>query len=108
VQAAVAVILFEGGMNLRIDHLRRSQRVIRRLITLGGGLVAWLLRSEWVPEGPENLATLACVLLLFEGSEALLQHSGLLSVAIAGGVVGNVPRVPNASCASSRTRSRSC
>jgi NhaP-type Na+/H+ or K+/H+ antiporter len=197
VHAAVAVILFEGGLNLRIDRLRHSQLVIRRLITLGavitlvgaalaawvllgweariallfgslvvvtgptvvrplvrelrlrpsvgsvlqaegvlidpigaliavialelvltpamstlasgavglggrvvlggtlgvvgGGLLAWLLRSQWVPEGLENIATLAGVLLLFEGSEALIQHSGLLSVAIAGGVVGNLP-----------------
>jgi NhaP-type Na+/H+ or K+/H+ antiporter len=197
VRAAVAIILFEGGLNLRIDHLRRSHLVIRRLITLGaaitaagaalaawllldwaprlallfgslvvvtgptvvgplvremrlrpavgsvlqaegvlidpigallavlvlevvlapamttlasealglggrlilgvllgsagGGLIAWILHREWVPEGLENVTTLAGVWLLFEGSEALLQHSGLLSVAIAGGVVGNLP-----------------
>ncbi|MDH3522161.1 MAG: cation:proton antiporter [Acidobacteriota bacterium] len=37
---AVAVILFEGGMNLQIKRLRRSARSIRRLITLGA-LVTW-------------------------------------------------------------------
>jgi len=197
VQAAVAIILFEGGLNLRLDLLMHSQRVLRRLLTVGAGitvlgagfgayallgwapplaalfaslvvvtgptviaplvrelrvqervgslleaegvlidpigalfavmvleivlapaimtlasgtlalamrlalgaalgagvgaLLAWLLRSEWLPEGMGNITTLSAVLLLFEGCEALLQHSGLLSVVIAGGVVGNRP-----------------
>lgn len=38
---AVAVILFEGGMNLEIKRLRRSATSIRRLITIGA-LVTWL------------------------------------------------------------------
>ena len=33
---AVAVILFEGGMNLKLRRLRREQRSIRQLITIGG------------------------------------------------------------------------
>ena len=33
---AVAVILFEGGMNLKIRRLKRAQRSIRRLILIGG------------------------------------------------------------------------
>ncbi len=33
---AVAVILFEGGMSLKIQRLRRAQRPIRRLVLLGG------------------------------------------------------------------------
>ncbi len=32
---AVAVILFEGGMSLDLRRLRRSERAIRRLVTLG-------------------------------------------------------------------------
>ncbi len=32
---AVAVILFEGGMSLDLRRLRRSQRAIRRLVTVG-------------------------------------------------------------------------
>ena len=49
VDFAVAVILFEGALNLRINRLRREERVIRRLITLGalvtlvgGALASWL------------------------------------------------------------------
>lgn len=38
---AVAVILFEGAMNLQFKRLRRSARSIRRLITLGA-LVTWV------------------------------------------------------------------
>lgn len=37
---AVAVILFEGGMNLRVDRLRKEARSIRQLITLGALVTA--------------------------------------------------------------------
>lgn len=37
---AVAVILFEGGMNLQIDRLRSEARSIRQLITLGALVTA--------------------------------------------------------------------
>jgi NhaP-type Na+/H+ or K+/H+ antiporter len=54
---AVAVILFEGGMNLKLRRLRREARSIRRLITLGalvtaiGGAIAarFILHWEWTP-----------------------------------------------------------
>ena len=35
VDIAVAVILFEGGLNLQISRLRREQTPIRRLVTWG-------------------------------------------------------------------------
>lgn len=38
---AIAVILFEGGMNLEWKLLRREAPTIRRLVTLGG-IVTWL------------------------------------------------------------------
>ena len=52
---SVAVILFEGGMNLGFDRLRREALTIRRLITLGalvtavGGTLAalWIMRWEF-------------------------------------------------------------
>jgi len=47
---AVAVILFDGGMNLDIRRLRRSAPVIQRLITVGA-LVTWLggsLAARWI------------------------------------------------------------
>ena len=32
---AVAVILFEGGMTLNLGRLRREQKSVRRLVTVG-------------------------------------------------------------------------
>lgn len=37
---AVAVILFEGGMKLKIQRLKRQQRSIRQLVTAGGAVTA--------------------------------------------------------------------
>lgn len=52
---AVAIILFEGGLNLNLSHLRRQATSIRRLVTWGalimgaGGAAAahFSLRWEW-------------------------------------------------------------
>ncbi len=197
VELAVAIILFEGGLNLEISRLRREQKPIRRLVTLGafvtlvggavcaralldwpwvqcllfgsvivvtgptvigplvtelrlrprvatvleaegvmidpigailavlmlgialapgqdalasgalglllrlgfgavvglavGLLIALLLRvRRIVPEGSENIFTLAAVLGLFQGCNEIVSHSGILAVAVAGVVVGNV------------------
>ncbi len=55
VDIGVAVILFEGGLNLEISRLRRAQISIRRLITLGalvtlcGGALAAFLLMGWSP-----------------------------------------------------------
>ena len=53
VDLAVAVILFEGGLNLEISRLRRAQVSIRRLVTigalltlLGAAAATWLL-LDW-------------------------------------------------------------
>ena len=50
---AVAVILFEGGMNLRISRIKREQFVIRQLITVGalvtavGGIISSKMIVGW-------------------------------------------------------------
>jgi len=50
---AVAIILFEGGLNLRLSRLRRESTVLRRLVTYGavltgiGGTVAARLFLHW-------------------------------------------------------------
>jgi NhaP-type Na+/H+ or K+/H+ antiporter len=57
VSIAVAVILFEGGLNLDLKRLRREGRTIRSLVTLGaaitwvGGACAakWILGWGWQP-----------------------------------------------------------
>lgn len=64
------------------------------LVTGGvaGFLLAGVLRvRRLVPEGLENIFTLAVVLVLFQGCEQVISHSGILAVTIAGAVLGNLP-----------------
>lgn len=57
---------------------------------LAGFVLARALRiSRLLPDGLENVSVLSGVLLLYAGAEALLSHSGILAVVIAGVVVGN-------------------
>ncbi len=59
---------------------------------LGGLLLAGTLRvRHLIPEGLENIFTLAVVLVLFQGCEQVISHSGILAVTIAGAVLGNLP-----------------
>ena len=52
---AVAVILFEGGLNLKIQRLKRERRAIRQMITIGGAVTVaggmltarWLFGWDW-------------------------------------------------------------
>ncbi len=58
---------------------------------VGGVLLGVSLRFRRpVPEGYENVFTLAMVLALFEVSNALLPESGIMTAAVAGLVVGNM------------------
>jgi len=54
VELAVAVILFEGGLNLEISRLRREQTPIRRLVTWGAliTLVGGALAARWCLDWP--------------------------------------------------------
>jgi len=54
VELAVAVILFEGGLNLEISRLRREQAPIRRLVTWGAliTLVGGALAARWCLDWP--------------------------------------------------------
>jgi len=57
---------------------------------IAGFALAWLLRVEdIVPEGYENIFSLAYVLLLYQGCDQFVSHSGILAVTLAGVVVGN-------------------
>lgn len=58
--------------------------------TAGGLLLAFLLRQQkLLPEGLESVFTLAFVVALFQASNAVMPESGILSVIMAGIVVGN-------------------
>jgi len=58
---------------------------------LAGFALAGLLRvRNLVPDGYENIFALAYVLLLFQGCDEIVPHSGILAVTVAGVVVGNL------------------
>jgi NhaP-type Na+/H+ or K+/H+ antiporter len=62
----------------------------------GGFLMAKLLAWERViPEGLESVFTLALLLALYSGCEAILSESGIMAAPIAGIVVGNMPSRPS-------------
>lgn len=59
----------------------------------GGWLLTRLLRRErLVPEGLESVFTLAAVLLLYQGSNAVMRETGIVTAVAAGLVVGNAPQ----------------
>src|SRR5919108_929600 len=64
--------------------------------TAGGFIMAKLLASErLIPEGLESVFTLALLLALYAGCEAILSESGIMAAPIAGIVVGNMPSRPS-------------
>jgi NhaP-type Na+/H+ or K+/H+ antiporter len=96
VHLAVAVILFEGGLNLDISRLRRAQTPIRRLVTwgalitlVGGALAArWCLDWPWmrsfvfgglvVVTGPTVVGPLVRILRLRPRVATVLEAEGVL------------------------------
>ncbi|GJM44326.1 MAG: sodium/hydrogen antiporter [Gemmatimonadota bacterium] len=93
---AVAVILFEGGLNLDLKRLQRGSRTIRRLITLGslitavGGALAArsILGWEWRPSilfgtlvivtGPTVIGPLVRRIRLKKNLQTILEGEGVL------------------------------
>lgn len=58
---------------------------------VGGTILGWLLKQEkLVPDEFENILTLGIVLLIFEASNYFLHESGIMTVTMAGVVVGNM------------------
>jgi len=97
---AVAVILFEGGMNLSLSRLQREQRPIRRLVTLGavitavgaGSLAYGVLHWDWrlallfgslmIVTGPTVVTPLLRRLKVEHTSATVLEAEGLLGDAV--------------------------
>ena len=97
---AVAVILFEGGMNLRISRIRREEAVIRGLITIGalitlvGGTLSTLLFLGWdfrtsilfgtliIVTGPTVISPLLKRVRIHHGVSTVLEAEGILLDAI--------------------------
>jgi NhaP-type Na+/H+ or K+/H+ antiporter len=59
-------------------------------VIAGFALAALLRVRNIVPEGYENIFALAYVLLLYQGCDQFVSHSGILAVTAAGVVVGNL------------------
>ncbi len=91
---ALEVVLGGGGTgDAAVDLLGIPSRLLVGAVTgvVGGLIIALLLRYDrLVPEGIENVFTLALVLALFELSNAILPESGIMTAAVAGLVVGNM------------------
>jgi NhaP-type Na+/H+ or K+/H+ antiporter len=96
--AILAVLLLGVALAPGADSLASGAQVLVLRLgfgavagVLGGFVLAGLLRvRRLVPEGHENIFVLVCVLLLFEGCDEIVSHSGILAVTIAGVVVGNL------------------
>lgn len=57
----------------------------------GGFVIGWLLGlRRLVPQGFENIVTLALVILLYQACDQVLAHTGLFAVTVAGVVVGSL------------------
>jgi len=78
---AVAAGLEGAGVRMGIGLL---------LGLVGGFGLAWVLeRDTIVPEGLENVFTLAMVLAMYQVSDTMVAESGIMTVTVAGLVVGN-------------------
>lgn len=79
ISLSVAVILFEGGLSLRLADLRTSMAVIRNLVTLGAG-ITWVIgavAAKFLVGMPWPLAILLGAILVVTGPTVigpLLRH----------------------------------
>ncbi len=74
VSASVALILFEGGLSLRMSDLRQHGRTVTRLITLGA-LVTWVLSTAaayCIVGLPFKLSLLLGAILIVSGPTVVL------------------------------------
>jgi NhaP-type Na+/H+ or K+/H+ antiporter len=96
--AILAVLMLEVALAPGTDSLASGATgLVLRLgfgaiagVVAGFALAGLLRVHRVVPEGYENVFALASVLLLFQGCDVIVPHSGVLAVAVAGVVVGNV------------------
>lgn len=97
VGAIIAVVTLEVILHPASGAVAASAQALASRLILGtvlgfvsGFVMARLLRSErLVPEGLDNVLVLSAVLVLFQASNTLLSESGIVSVTIAGLVIGN-------------------
>jgi NhaP-type Na+/H+ or K+/H+ antiporter/mannitol/fructose-specific phosphotransferase system IIA component (Ntr-type) len=93
----VAILCFEwvveGGGTVALPNF--LIRIVSGAVigVIGGYLIYWLMKHDWVPDNIVNAFALASAMLLFGATELIKPEAGLLSVTIAGLIVGlNKPR----------------
>jgi NhaP-type Na+/H+ or K+/H+ antiporter len=96
VGAIVAVVALEVAISHGGSLAVAAWHTVSRLgfgaaLGLAGGLLlgALLHREGLIPEGLQSVLTLAVAVALFEGSNAVMPESGIVTVVMAGLVVGN-------------------
>ena len=89
----LAILAFEWVVGGQGDTalLNLGTRIVGGLLIgfIGGELIAWLLRRRWVPEDMTNVFMVASAVLIFGLTEWLILEGGLLSVTVAGLIVGS-------------------
>ncbi|MCH2169357.1 cation:proton antiporter [Myxococcota bacterium] len=98
VGALLAVLLLEIALSPGTGSLAVEGGVLIARVGFGalaGGAAGWLMamllrRRSTLPDGHANVFVLAAVLLLAKGCDAVVEHSGILAVTLAGVVVGNL------------------
>lgn len=99
VGALAAVLMYEfiitsGGAgeftSHAFGHFLRIILVGASFGTFAALSLRWLLKKEWIPHYLLTIFTLAYVLLIFVGSNQIVHDSGLLTVVVAGTVLGNI------------------
>lgn len=74
VSLAVAVILFEGALTLKLDEIRGLQRVVQNMVTIGLG-ITWLVTTvatHYIVGFPWELATLFGALTVVTGPTVIV------------------------------------
>ena len=88
----IAILCFEwvveGGGAVALPNF--IIRIISGIIigVIGGSIIYWMMRKNWVPNNIVNAFALASAVLIFGATELIKPEAGLLSVTIAGLIVG--------------------
>lgn len=88
----IAILCFEwvveGGGTVALPNF--VIRIVSGIIIglLGGYIIYWLMKRNWVPDDIINAFTLASAMLIFGLTELVKPEAGLLSVTVAGLIVG--------------------
>jgi NhaP-type Na+/H+ or K+/H+ antiporter/mannitol/fructose-specific phosphotransferase system IIA component (Ntr-type) len=88
----IAILCFEwvveGGSAVALPNFLIRIVSGASIGAIGGYSIYWLMKKGWVPDNISNAFALASAMLIFGGTELIKPEAGLLSVTIAGLIVG--------------------